>query len=384
MNFFSEDARNNYNFNKNIFQTNNTPKKQYRCVCPLFKYCSNCKCCSNCSCPSCSNIRAFSKERPYCFALIISGICFFIILLIVIIAVAVDNNKNKNKKGEENKGENKDYLSIYDNIGNNDKGTLEEFCSYLNSKASHLDEEGKVKLAYKWVTTNIEYDLDYVNKNPVDGRDPDKFFKDRKTVCTGYAHLFYRLLIAMNYKEENIRNITGIGKGEGYSVFIEPEVNHEWNAVKINGDWCLLDATWDKQKTNYSYFCTKPECFGREHWPEKSEYQFVKNPISKETFHDLVNTNGLFCKYNMEINEDKSVYEKCEGRFTVKYDYDYEDILKIKYDEKNIELINNPIDKGFEVDFKVKTGGQYELGLYMLNGTGSGPEVGTVYLKCNK
>ena len=89
----------------------------------------------------------------------------------------------------------------------------------------------------------------------------------------------------------------------------------------------------------------------------------------------------------MEISEDNSVYEKCEGKFTVKYDYEDKALLDIKYDEKNIDLTNNPIDKGFEIDFKVKTGGQYELGLYMLymlNGTGSGYEVGTVYLKCNK
>ena len=39
MNFFSDENRNNYNFNKNnyIFDKN-TPKKRYRCVCNVIYY----------------------------------------------------------------------------------------------------------------------------------------------------------------------------------------------------------------------------------------------------------------------------------------------------------------------------------------------------------
>lgn len=401
MNFFSDANRNNYNFNNDIFKNTSEPKKQYRCLfpfcCSFSKCCSCSSCnlsclkCSNCpSCSCCSNVKKFSKSHPYYFALIITSIFIIILILIIVIAVAANKGKNKNKKenqdylGEVTQEGDQEYLKIYNNIGDNDKGTLSEFCSYLSSKASHLNEEQKVKLAYKWITANIIYDLDYVKGNEIDGRDPDKFFQDRRTVCSGYAHLLYRLLIAMNYEEENIRNITGYSKGNGYSVYVEPnKSDHEWNAVKINGKWCLLDATWDYNKTDYNYFCNKPECFVRDHFPDKDENQFLDNPISKLTFHNYVSTTGAFCKFNSEINEDKSIYNSCSGKFTVKYDVDYETILQIQNDQ-NVEVRQKNITKGFEVEYLVNVKGQYELNLFMLNENLKLPNIATIYLNCNK
>ena len=393
MNFFDDAHRNNYNFNKDIYQNSNTTQKRY-VTCP-FCPCtgSGCKlnCCGCSGCPSCSNIKEFSKSRPYCFALIVSGISLFIILLILIIALSVQNNKKDKTEKETEKEKEKetqtetgglDYIEIYNNIGDNDKGTLEEFCSYLSSKASNLDEEQKVKLAYKWITENIVYDTEGV-KAKTEERDPDKFFQSRKTVCTGYAHLLYRLLISMNYDENKILNVTGMGKGEGYNVYEEPKVNHEWNAVKINEKWCLLDATWDFNKTDYAYFCTKPECFGRDHWPENSEYQFLDNPINKETFHNYVFTTGAFCELNAEIIEDKSIYNSCKGSFTVKYDVDYKTELYIQEkEEKKFNYTINNIDKGFKVEYLFEPKGKYELLLFMLNENMNIPNIATIYFNC--
>ena len=185
MNFFSYENRNNYSKNLKYFQNQNqTPKKQYRCTCPLFskigECCSSCNlnCCSNCSFPSCncscSNIRTFINKRPYCFASIVVGILLFIIILIIIIAVSV---KKKNKDGtEDEKQLQLEVSEIYNNIGDNDKGTLAKFCNYLSSSASHLKESQKVNLAYKWITENIEYDTEGVAAK-TEERDPDKFFE---------------------------------------------------------------------------------------------------------------------------------------------------------------------------------------------------------------
>ena len=154
-------------------------------------------------------------------------------------------------------------------------------------------------------------------------RDPDKFFQSKTTVCAGYANLFTRMLKAMNYNEENIKNITGYAKGGGYDVNTEQEklkADHEWNAVKINGKWCLIDATWDAGETNYTYFCTDPKCFVRDHLPEKTENQFLDKTIDLPTFHNLAWTSGLFCELNGEIIADKSISNSCSGKYTFKYD----------------------------------------------------------------
>ena len=194
---------------------------------------------------------------------------------------------------------------------------MTQFCDYLKSKYSSLSEEEKVKLVYRWITKNIKYDED----GDVE-RDPEKFFGSKTTVCSGFARLFKKLLVSMDYNEENILNIYCYAKGVDYNVNKLPDVTHEWNAVKFNNEWCLLDATWDSGETNYSYFCTRPSCFVRDHLPEEKqkEYQFLEKPIELENFHNLAWTKREFCKYNAEIIEDKSIINKCEGKYIVKYD----------------------------------------------------------------
>ena len=119
-----------------------------------------------------------------------------------------EESENKTIKGEDEKNEVKifpleensktEVMNIYDNIGENDKGTLNQFCEYLSQKASNLKEEQKVYLAYYWITKNIKYDWDgYESGHHI--VNPDDTFKLRTTVCSGYSSLFKRLLLAMNY-----------------------------------------------------------------------------------------------------------------------------------------------------------------------------------------
>ena len=380
MNFFDNNNKNNYNFN----QTNN-PKKRYISTCPIFTSmcsccsCDNCNCnlCKICSCSSCSyntiNIGEFRKNRPFCFWSIIAGIVLFIIILIIIIAVSV-----KKKKANE---DSKDYIKILNNIGNNDKGSLNDFCNYLSNKASDLSEEQKVKLAYRWIVENIIYDKD----NDVE-RDPDEFFKSRTTVCSGFARLFRRLLEAMNYNKDNIKNIYGYSKGAGYSVFTKPaQIDHEWNAVKINGKWCLFDATWDEgaKDEEYQYFCPKPECFVRSHLPQegKEDEQFLSKPIDLDTWHKLAFTTGGFCEFNAQIIADQSIYNSCQGKFTVKYNVDFDTKLHIN-PEKNIEVTQSTINNGFEVSYKTSVHGQYELNLFLLNENVNYTSIANIVVKC--
>ena len=253
----------------------------------------------------------------------------------------------------------------------------------MSSSASHLKESQKVNLAYKWITENIEYDTEGVAAK-TEERDPDKFFESRKTVCSGYAHLLYRLLTAMNYNQDNIKNITGYAKGNGYSVYQEPKVDHEWNAINIDGKWCLVDATWDagKNETDYAYFCTRPECFVRDHLPSNDEYQFLDTPIDLNTFHNYVWTSGAFCQFNAKIVEDKSFYNQCSGKFTLTYNIDYDTELHInKNDDVTFEM--KKINNGYEVNYSAKGKGNFELVMFLIDENMNGPHIGTIYIKCD-
>jgi len=132
----------------------------------------------------------------------------------------------------------------------------------------------------------------------------------------------------MNYTESKIKNIEGYSKGQGYSPFQTPISNHEWNTVEIKGKWCLIDTTWDAQKTSEYYLCTPPKCFVRDHLPlSDNSLQFLENPISLETFHQIVLTKEGFCEYNVEIIEDKAINNFCgREKLIKKYNLNQENV----------------------------------------------------------
>jgi hypothetical protein len=69
-----------------------------------------------------------------------------------------------------------------------------------------------------------------------------------------------------------------------------PELGHAWNAVKIKGEYLLIDNTWAAgyliQKGNYvhefrdEYFLIPPKEFIKTHVPFDPIWQFLNNPIS--------------------------------------------------------------------------------------------------------
>ena len=177
----------------------------------------------------------------------------------------------------------------------------------------------------------------------------------------------------MNYTKSKILNIQGYSKGEGYSIFTPPESNHEWNAVEINGKWCLIDTTWDAGRKNEYYLCTPPKCFVRDHLPISNDsLQFLDNPISLETFHRSIETREGFCKYNMEIIEDKAIQNICgRGKINIKYskDDDSERYLTIAsfYGKPTPAFFVNLLKNEFQIDLSVNTKGQSAIYLLLDN-----------------
>ena len=370
--FYSDQNRsnNNFKYNRNYNDNNKEGK---------------CSKVTQCFSDTKSKILSFMKAHPFIFFGIIAGIIIVIIIIIVVAVVVSKSSKDKEKEYVFSLSEKslKEVNNIYNNIGNNDKGTLVKFCEYLESKASNLNEAQKVYLAYSWITNNIKYDHEGLAANKVI-YDPDKFFSIRKTVCSGYSWLFRRLLVAMKYDETKIKNIQGYSKGAGYSVYNNPVSNHEWNAVNIDGHWCSVDTTWDVNNTKFYYLCTRPQCFVRDHLPDNEENQFLSNPISLTTFHNYAWTTGRFCDFKGEINEDKSIYNVCgRGKFTVKYNVDYETKLHInRVDGVSFKI--TPISSGYQIDFYVNKAGKFELIMFLANEDLHYEHIGYVNIKCDK
>lgn len=165
---------------------------------------------------------------------------------------------------------------------------------------------------FRWLTNNISYDVATFTgaEDPYKklGDGPEGYsqaqFDDwydeqvslmvlqrRKAICDGYARLFKALC---SYAGLEAAYISGYGKtsdtiGKPFSA------NHAWNAIRLSGKWHLVDACWGSGYTttnssrfirryNGYYFCTPPEHFILDHYPEDKKWTLMASPPSLELF----------------------------------------------------------------------------------------------------
>lgn len=121
---------------------------------------------------------------------------------------------------------------------------------------------------YRWVTDRIEYDDSEATKVF-----PEDVLAVRRTNCEGYARLYEALS-----KEAELDCVYCSGMtSEGY---------HAWNAVRIGGDWLMVDCCWGAGKKDFDsqWFLVPPKRFIQTHSPDKYKlsefrcYDFLLKP----------------------------------------------------------------------------------------------------------
>lgn len=191
-----------------------------------------------------------------------------------------------------------------------------------NIKRDFTTNEEKTKAVFCWITKNIHYDLEeFYNPNRKKGygfryrtqeeleqklqaikdKTVSKTLSTRKAICEGYAQTFSKICNLLNIENEVVKgyirqNATQIGKPVQLP-------NHAWNAVKLNGNWIYIDATWAAghqinnrwlRKFNPYYYDIKKELHFKTHLPDKSIWvlrigriekeEFLNQPVYKPTF----------------------------------------------------------------------------------------------------
>ena len=162
--------------------------------------------------------------------------------------------------------------------------------AYLKEEAN--DDLEKVRSVYTWISHHIHYDTQaYKNgKKRINSSNVD-VLQRRKAVCFGFSTLFQALCEEMDLEVELV---SGYGRNTiGPSPRLE-EPNHAWNAVKIEGEWFLLDATWESgtlaqnnpkaPTAGDQYFLVDPKTFILTHLPQDPMWQLLDCPISMEEF----------------------------------------------------------------------------------------------------
>lgn len=203
----------------------------------------------------------------------------------------------------------------YPNFADTDK-----FASRVNVDFKRDDE--KARAIFTWIATNIKYDLAAygVNERPVaysfktqeEKEAKQKKFKEdmaqktlktKKGVCQGYATLY--IIVAEKAGLEAVM-ITGTSKSHTAHIGAAPGASdHAWNAVKIGGEWKLLDATWgagtvtgEKPQFGFNfndkYFFTNPDVFFLNHFPDDKKWL-----LTKKTEEDFANLPLYYGNYLM-------------------------------------------------------------------------------------
>jgi hypothetical protein len=151
-------------------------------------------------------------------------------------------------------------------------------------------------------TTTVEYDCKEFHREPEDRKARTKSeilaraFEKQLGVCAGYAILFEAMCQAAGIQA---KVINGYGRNTPRPPNPERLPNsHAWNAVEIDGQWHLLDATWAAGSVsgdcdqfvpsfNDVFFLTPPAVFFRQHWPEDPQWQLLPEAQTAENFAAL-------------------------------------------------------------------------------------------------
>lgn len=167
----------------------------------------------------------------------------------------------------------------------------------------------KFRAIFKWVSFNIHndyelYEINQSKREKLSGEELTawsksfhtrvvrKLVREHATVCTGYAYVLTELALHAGISCETIH---GYGRNTVSNIGGKGIANHSWNAVQLDGQWYLCDATWasgaiDPQKKSFiqryndAYFLTDPSLFIRNHYPLEARWTLIDDPPTLNEF----------------------------------------------------------------------------------------------------
>lgn len=164
---------------------------------------------------------------------------------------------------------------------------------FLQEKAIH---------DYMILHTAYDYDRLYNGTIPMDSYYPEGLIVNGLAVCDGYRKTFQLFMDILG-----IECIGVTGKGNGGA--------HAWNQVKLDGEWYVVDVTWDDPvpdrpgEISYNYFNVTTEKINQNHVAESNppeangtkynylqvlvaegKYTIVTSDIGVEEFSRMLNT----------------------------------------------------------------------------------------------
>ena len=186
---------------------------------------------------------------------------------------------------------------------------LNTLSAYLTAPAK--SDLAKVRSVYTWITSHIRYDETAFNGQRYSSETEyaSRSLRGRKAVCTGFALLFKHLLKPAGIEVANIKGYARTFDSEAGQPI--QRVDHEWNAVRLDGDWYLLDIAWAQTtakagKPNDYFFLTEPVEFSANHFPTDPRWQLLNATVSKTQFDQFPKLYDAYFRLGFDSNFPKS------------------------------------------------------------------------------
>lgn len=183
-----------------------------------------------------------------------------------------------------------------------------ELIAYIEEHAE--TERQKVRYAHDWITQNVAYDLAQKDGEAERVTDAYGVIAHGKSVCAGYANAFKMLLDRLGIEN---RLLNGYARAKSFQPFEEAErkpeeTNHAWTAVRLDGQWRLIDSTWNAGYTNeegfefayeHDYYMLPPRGFLHTHFNPDQKWQLLEEPVSFSEFVEMPYLHGSFFRLGM-------------------------------------------------------------------------------------
>ena len=163
---------------------------------------------------------------------------------------------------------------------------LPELGTYLAKGGRNETEVARA--IYTWVAHYLDYDDKAEQQDQRINQNLRDILIRRKGLCMDYALLYQALCRHAGIQCEKIDGYAAPRLSENREV--TASADHSWNAVRADGQWHLVDATWNEvqDETHHiygtSYFFTPPAIFLLTHLPEQPMWQLLPCPISADDF----------------------------------------------------------------------------------------------------
>mmetsp|Transcript_103838 Transcript_103838/g.190179 ORF Transcript_103838/g.190179 Transcript_103838/m.190179 type:complete len:688 (+) Transcript_103838:40-2103(+) len=248
--------------------------------------------------------------------------------------------------------------------------SISKLASYLIQPAK--SDEQKAWVIFSWVCHHVSYDCEgYRNKGKRKSCRPSDVLKSRQSVCQGYADIYTALAKEAGLE---VQTVTGHARNStreiGQDIIRDGVGGHAWNAVKVDGQWLLLDSCWGAgtcggefhREFRPHFFGVHPEVLLFSHFPTDTKWQLLPTPLSYREFisQPIVHTDGMTSnglKFVPEFRPPGAIMLKSSNQDSIQLQVPLHTELLVNIDDDDRRCFQERQENGLvKIHFRVPKG----------------------------